>query len=97
MAAVARLLPSTGPAGVLPDQRTSNIHCTLTPLRACLPACCLLRVCRPDHCCCCRWAWWCGQVSGEPIPVPKVDPADKERFDKTVDEIHAKVGPTFRF
>lgn len=35
-------------------------------------------------------------MSGEPIPVPKVDPADKERFDKTVDEIHAKVGPAFR-
>jgi len=30
-------------------------------------------------------------VSGEPIPVPKVDKADKEKFDATVDEIHAKV------
>lgn len=38
---------------------------------------------------------FCGvQVSGEPIPVPKVDPADKEKFDKTVDEIHAKVRPS---
>lgn len=32
------------------------------------------------------------QVSGEPIPVPKVDPNDTEKFNKTVDDIHAKVG-----
>jgi hypothetical protein len=31
------------------------------------------------------------QVSGQPIPVPKVDPADKDKFDATVDEIHGKV------
>jgi hypothetical protein len=31
------------------------------------------------------------QVSGEPIPVPKVDSSNKELFNKTVDDIHAKV------
>jgi hypothetical protein len=31
------------------------------------------------------------QVSGEPIPVPQVDKADTEKFNATVDEIHAKV------
>lgn len=31
------------------------------------------------------------QVSGTPIPVPRVDKADKAKFDATVDEIHAKV------
>jgi len=28
---------------------------------------------------------------GKPIPVPKVDKADKERFDATVEAVHAKV------
>eukprot|EP00878_Enallax_costatus_P018901 GHUV01019924.1.p1 GENE.GHUV01019924.1~~GHUV01019924.1.p1 ORF type:complete len:310 (+),score=63.74 GHUV01019924.1:533-1462(+) len=31
------------------------------------------------------------QVAGAPIPVPRVDPADKEAFSKAVDEVHAKV------
>jgi hypothetical protein len=30
-------------------------------------------------------------VSGTPIPVPKVDKADTEKFTKTVDDIHAQV------
>jgi hypothetical protein len=30
-------------------------------------------------------------VSGTPIPVPQVDKADTEKFNKMVDEVHAKV------
>ncbi|WIA23591.1 hypothetical protein OEZ85_000302 [Tetradesmus obliquus] len=30
-------------------------------------------------------------VSGTPIPVPQVDKADMEKFNRTVDEVHAKV------
>jgi hypothetical protein len=42
--------------------------------------------------CWCRSLCCCLQVSGEPIPVPKVDPSNKELFNKTVNDIHAKVG-----
>jgi hypothetical protein len=31
------------------------------------------------------------QVSGRPIRVPKVDKNDTEKFNKTVDEVHAQV------
>jgi predicted transcriptional regulator YheO len=30
-------------------------------------------------------------VSGTPIPVPKMDKADTEKFNKAVDEVHDKV------